>query len=553
MKNLVLRANILDENVNIEHKVLSLPLSNNMIDVMVSPKTGYILEPEDLSHGALPIQISSIDFIKSGPNVIARVLISSVINNNVSQNISLPLISNSKLNIDSFSLVDMTIEDMSRITTINTSPYLKTIKPIGESYHITCAPGETKLVLSKTITAVGNYYFNSGPNYQITGNSDRYSVREDIVRDNMNRVVSKKLNIYYTSPLGISETDNEDHIQFNFITNNKTYTRQVKPATVKEEFEIYSFDEGRKIGAEGGTKIMRVRGVPGTEFKIIVQDNNKKTYNFTTGLFENGGGMFFGTLPPAMEGKGYGESLVFVKIPKTTSAASYKTTFTTDKPIDHDAIQEAVKSTMNPTYAGEQATRDVSIAKTIDPPEEVEVETYSVMNWEIGNGGTFTISELTWDPLPYDSVTKEQMNDKIFTGKGKVGTSTNNITFSCYISSSNTDYPLILPVTQPVSAAAGTYLNQDQTGFEQIGARTNAAGTTITNDWSMTDAEVESEADFSVSAKVIGYGEANSDATADGDTYYSVLLKGTISNIKFGKSDITAKLDLLNFLKLYAV
>ena len=43
MKNLILRANILDENVNIEHKVLSLPLSNNLIDVMVSPKNGYIL------------------------------------------------------------------------------------------------------------------------------------------------------------------------------------------------------------------------------------------------------------------------------------------------------------------------------------------------------------------------------------------------------------------------------------------------------------------------------------------------------------------------------
>jgi len=83
MKNLILRANILDENVNIEHKVLSLPLSNNMVEVMISPSMGYVLEPENLSHGALPIQISSIDFIKSGPNVIARVLISSNITINI--------------------------------------------------------------------------------------------------------------------------------------------------------------------------------------------------------------------------------------------------------------------------------------------------------------------------------------------------------------------------------------------------------------------------------------------------------------------------------------
>ena len=63
MKNLILRANILDGNVNIEHKVLPLPLSNNMVEVKISPKAGYVLELENISHGALPPQISSIDFI----------------------------------------------------------------------------------------------------------------------------------------------------------------------------------------------------------------------------------------------------------------------------------------------------------------------------------------------------------------------------------------------------------------------------------------------------------------------------------------------------------
>jgi len=553
MKNLILRANILDENVNIEHKVLSLPLSNNMVEVMISPKVGYVLEPENLSHGALPLQISSIDFIKSGPNVIARVLISSNINNNISQNISLPLISQSTLNIDSFSLLDVNINDTSKVSVVSTSPYFRSIKTDGESYSITSAPGEAQLVLSKTITAINGYYFSSGPNYKITGNSNRYSVREDVVRDSMKRITSKKLNIYYTSPIDLDSTNNEDRIEFNFLTSTKTYGRKKSDATKKEEYEVYSFDEGRKIGAEGGTKIMRVRGVPGTEFKIIVQDNDKKTYNFTTGKFEAGGGMFVGTIPRTRGSSygttGYSEAVVSVVIPKSTTAKTYKTIFTTDKPIDHEALTASAKGQR--ASVEDENIKDIAIQSVINPPKEVVVDTYSVMNWEIGNGGSWTIEDLAWEPLPYTSVTESQMNDKIFTGKGKVGTSTGDIIFKCIV------YPpsdkVVRIVTQPLTDKPGTYVNQDQTAHDAIASRANAAGTTITNDWSMTDSEVASGVDFRAKTTAVGYGEPNSDATSDGDVYPAVLLSGVITGIKFGKSDVTAKLDLLNFLKQYTL
>ena len=40
MKNLILRANILDKNVDIQHKVLPLPLKTNVVELIISPKTG---------------------------------------------------------------------------------------------------------------------------------------------------------------------------------------------------------------------------------------------------------------------------------------------------------------------------------------------------------------------------------------------------------------------------------------------------------------------------------------------------------------------------------
>ena len=553
MKNLILRANILDGNVNIEHKVLPLPLSNNMVEVKISPKAGYVLELENISHGALPPQISSIDFIKSGPNIIARVLVSSNINNNVSQNISLPLISQSVLNIDSFNLLDANISDTSKVSINSISPYFRSVKTNGDLYTIDSSPGQTQLVLSKTITAINGYYFNAGPNYSITGNKDRYSVREDIVRDNMRRIISKKLNVYYTSPIGLDATNNEDIIEYNFAVSSKKYDRGVTEVTEKEDYEVYSFDEGRKIGAEGGTKIMRVRGVPGTQFKIIVQDNDKKTYNFKTGKFEAGGGMFLGTIPKTRNSvygtSGFSEAVIFVVIPKSTTAKTYKTIFTTDKPIDHALLTETIKAGRSVESASN--IKDTAIKSVVNPPEDVTVDTYSTINWEIGNGGTWTIESLEWEPLPYESVTESQMNDKIFTGKGKVGTSTGNISFKCVVHPPSDKVVRI--VTQPLTDKPGTYINQDQTGHAAIANRTNSAGTAITNDWSMTDAEVSSGVDFRANTTATGVGEPNEDLTEDGATYSAVVISGTITGIKFGSSDVTAKLDLLNFLKQYSL
>jgi hypothetical protein len=554
MKNLILKANIIDKNVNIEQKVIPMPLDNSAVELLLSPKQGYILEPEYLSHGFLPTQVSSINFVKSGPNVIAIVTMSSFLNSAVTQNVSLPLISQSKLNVDSFSLIDKTKESDDKTSSVGTSVYSKFKVDSGESYSINCKPGETKLVMSKLITAVSGFYFSSGPSYKIANNKERYSVRENVFKNSSNKVVKKIFTVYYTSPSNLEETRLEDHIEFTSTVLKIDYNKKIKPATKKEEYEIYSFDEGRKIGAEGGVKIMRVRGVPGTEFKITVQDNNLKTYNFTNGVFETGGGMFLGTIPVARKGYGYGEKKVFVKIPKTESEVSYQTSFTTDKPLDHELIQLVAKSAQVKAsgdvaaIATLAAPRPIDVEKAVKAPVLVEVKTYSTLNWEFGNGGAFTIEELDWGPHPSEIKTSDLIKSKIFTGKGGAGDSSENINFNLVVRPTNTE-SFVFAEREALSDKPGTYVNWDS-GSEKAAALTSG-GVNIPNDWYMSASDIESGASFAAKVKVKGIG-ASKDAS--GNTIFpAVQLEGSLSEIIHGKTDVTAKLDLLNFLTIQAL
>ena len=553
MKNLILRANILDKNVDIQHKVLPLPLKTNVVELIISPKTGYILSTSNLSHGLLPSQIDEITFLQSGTRVIARVTISQNINNKVSHNVSLPIMSQSVLNIDSFKLTDRGFKTKKGIVSSSLSSFPKTTGVNSETYNISSTPGETTLVLSKNLRAVGNYYFQKNPSYSITGNNNRYTIREESFTDSKNRLIGKKFNVYYTSPLGLDQTDNEDFIDFNFNITTKQYGRKKRAATVKEEYEIYSFSEGRKIGAEGGIKTMRVRGVPGTEFKIILQDGDKKTYNFDTGVFEAGGGMFLGTIPPARIGTGYGESLVYARIPRSPNNSTIKTIFTTDKPIDHLAIQQAVESTRDDSIVVPPVSSANPVIAAVTSPETVSVDedikVYSVLNWSFGNGGAFTLDKLTYDPLDVKK-SEEAILEKgaVITTKAKQGASTSPINFTAVVSATASDSNLQIE-RQPLFDKVGGFVNWDS-GANKENALTST-GAVIPNDWYMSTEDVESTAKYTIAVRTRGIGKSVDVSGAT--TYPQVEISGYISGITHGSKDVESKLDLLNFLTIKAL
>ena len=137
-----------------------------------------------------------------------------------------------------------------------------------------------------------------------------------------------------------------------------------KIATKKEEYKIYSIDQGRKIGSEGGIKRIIVRGVVGTPFKILVSNSSNHTYNVKTGVFEAGGGMIEGVIPKGLSRSHYGETKISVKIPRTTTTETITVRLIDDTPVDHTLIESPAdaEKAINTTSGGAQVTKSNAIA-----------------------------------------------------------------------------------------------------------------------------------------------------------------------------------------------
>ena len=507
MANLILRANILNENINIQHKVLSLPLDNNKVELSISPKANYTIRAEQFSHGLLPSQISTMSFSQVGKNVIAIIDVSEHINNKVPQNVSLPIMADAKLNIDSFKLVDLTFEKDNIIFQGNSS-FFKSTNSDKDTYSVNVKLGEKILVLSKTIASTNGFYFNVEPTYGISGNSNRYTSVERSYKNTAGNITRKTFDIYYSAPLDLLEETMEDTIRFSASVTEKGDRNFNKVVTKKEDYEIYSFDGGRTIGTMGGNKVMKVRGVPGSQFKIILQNDDKKTYNFDTGVFEHGGGMLLGEIPQAVDNLGYGEYIVIAKIAKSSTNSSIKTIFTTDAPIDHNLLKDKL----------EKDKLETSVATAYDP--KIKASTTPIFEDResfIASRFTFAFSGTGLEVEKLISTLTSNFTDTtILTEYGNYNESTDNISFTSTVSS--TDLSKVINIDrQPLST-----------------------------DWTQSPTTVGGS--YVTDTSVASYGPLNAAGRST-----SVTLKGQITGLKYGKGDSTITLALTNFLTLHSI
>ena len=523
MANIILRANIANKNVRVEYKVLPLPLSNNDVELIISPLDGVSIQRQNFSHGLLPKQIQVLTFEQLGNNVVAKIKLNPNINSKITQNISLPIISKSRHIIDKFRLVDNTNLNNSNIIVNTTSSLNKSVEKNKTVYSIANTIGNKILVLSKTITTTNKNYFVKEPNYNIIGNKERYTSTVSVKKNN-NNIVSKTFDIYYTSPDDINALNNEDTISFEAQTFEPAQPGfQTKTVTKKEDYEIYSFDAGSDLGSAGGIKRMVAKGVPGSKFKILLQDSSKKTYNFKTGVFELGGGMLEGTIPPVVGTNGYGEFVVYAKIPKSTAANQISTNFINDKPIDHEELlkltkEKGIDSALSSMGVSKIKTEKINIASSI---------TFSLFS--------------TGFTIPY---TNAAGTANLVVGPGKYGQEGEDATFDVVLRAATAQ--IIRIERQPLHSTTEAYVNWDS-GSDKDEALTSA-GVTIPNDWYVADAK---SAKYNIKAQCIGIGDRPSDTYADG--YTEVRIKGTISGITFGTDDIAPSLDLLNFLTLQSL
>ena len=532
MPNLVLKSNTADRTFIVQHKILPMPVQPGIVELVITPLPNYTIDAKDFTAGLLPRQISNIKFVNLGKKVIAKVYIRSVIDLNETLNLSLPISGQSFVKKETFNVSTTTNAD-ERIIVVNSSTHPRSVDGNNITYNISNDLGKKILLFSKKFTVTGDDNFLTPPSYSIKNKNTNYTVVSRIKKGMKNKIISKTFDVFYTSSKVVSRNLHSE-ISFNAKISTPKIKVSKKIATKKEEYKIYSVNQGRKIGSEGGIKKIRVKGVPGTPFKVLVSNASNNTYNTKTGVFEAGGGMIEGIIPSKAFGRHFGEAKINVNIPRTTTTETITVKFIDDAPIDHTLIKspaDADKIT-NITSGGVQAIASNAIA------------TLSVK-------ATATNGGVAWIGLP---VVVEGGGDPVttlFLGKGNAEhltfkePQTSKFAFTVKTTGA-TGQDFIKIVRQPLfempTGGTDNFLDWDSDETKKALAQ-QADGTPIPSDWNFSsDAALASGLKVTIKARVKGVG------TIKYAGYSEVIISGSISVHNTGNIDSDVSLKLLNFL-----
>jgi len=524
IKSVILRAKLKNLNVIIDQVSSAVSKQSNVVEVLILPKTGYKIQPEDFSVGYLPKGVARIDFEKEKDFVIAVVVLNVDQINDNNNVIDLPISVKVRATHHEVEISEHIGGNSDIITTHITNFPISKIAG-KTTYKVKNQLGKKTLIFTRRFVVVNGSEFDRKPSFIINKNKERF----DVVTKSTKRTVEFK--VYYTSPVEILDYDEVESITFS--TNSRkikrsesapvmseipqgysqaatTITYGSSNESVQEEsnFQIYSFDAGRKIGPSGGVRKIRIKGVPGTPFKLMLQDSNFKTYNFKTGAYEEGGGMLEAVIPRPRMGVTYGEYLASVKVPRSTGAISYSDRLIKDIPIDHTKIQSVELANLETT------------GKT-DILEATKVAKAATITFGLDTTGSFST---TFENLVF--------------GPGDLGTSTTGkvVTFKV---SAPAGYSIAI-ARQPLTATPGTEFTAWTSGDKTTLLSAGSSGTVIENDWSNTRVIAGDTESSTMTAKI-------SLGPSDGRS-----VKGTmnIGTMVFGEANNTYNLKLLNFLTL---
>jgi hypothetical protein len=121
------------------------------------------------------------------------------------------------------------------------------------------------------------------------------------VKDDKKRIIKKTYTLSYKFPSKITTIKTLDIISFTATTVLIKKARITKTTVDKiDEHKIHSIQVSPSVAGNDQRKRFTVRGRPGTPFSVLVQDQDKKIYNFKTGQFAEDGSMFSGIIPPGI-------------------------------------------------------------------------------------------------------------------------------------------------------------------------------------------------------------------------------------------------------------
>ena len=336
MAKIILRARPVN-SYTVETKTIDTPdkkpVNINSVELVITPVKGNTIDAKDFTFGVLPNIISNISYYNTDSAISTANKVVAVVNfNNESIstgfiNLNLPISGLSRVTSKTLLLTEVNNIDKNVLVSTTTIGSVESTNIITNSriHRITSLRAGSVKVLTKKYSIPNGYVFVKEPSYSVSGNG--YSVSVNKVRDYNGVVKEVTFNVVYNFPELNPMSEIKNTITFTASSKEEVVDREVFTAVKDEDYKIYNVDLGRKIGSEGGVKNIKINGVPGTKFKILVQDTNKKLYDFKRGGFRTGAkrGFLEGIIPPAERGFGYGTYNAYVKIDPSTTANTITT------------------------------------------------------------------------------------------------------------------------------------------------------------------------------------------------------------------------------------
>ena len=350
MAKIIIRANIVDRNFLIEQRVIDVNIGSSTkiptTSLAITPIGKAIIAAEDFYTGILEDNIKSINFSQSGSKVMANVDFYEFTPDSQLSIINLPISGFIKITTSSIKLIESSPIDNNIVS--STSSYGITSSGIANANtvveHIVSGDaGQTVNVLTKSFTVPSGFTFVELPNYKMSNSASGYRIKSIPTKDAKGVITSMTFHVTYTFTT-VLRAEKVDTITFSY--SKKEAKQYITAATKKSEEKIYSMSTGKEIGPEGGSKMVIVRGLPGSSFKIMTKNSNNEGYNYTTGAFGNFDGFLKGTIPPARPGYGYGEFRANIIVPASTTGETVTTRIDSGAVIDH---KELVKYIKDPT------------------------------------------------------------------------------------------------------------------------------------------------------------------------------------------------------------
>ena len=581
MAKLVLKTNLINVNFVVEQKTIEV--QNNVvttpdpIDILISPINSYAIDAFDFNVGGLPSLIKSIIFNNKGNNVIATVSFNSFKINQAFQSVYLPISGQAFLNTNKFTITE-TLPKQSNVFILEKNIIPGVLKSTSDSqtvkeYSLQGAPGTYGPILIKEFSVPDGFYFSEEPSYSLsTANRKNYTVSSEVTRDN-NRVIKKRITVNYSFPYRRFSTILNDSISFSYraVEIKESHTNLIQTGE-KLNKKIYSIDTGVNPGPGGGTKQITVRGVPGTPFKILVQDSNNAAYNFEDGIFGNGSGMLEGIIPNAVPGLAYGEFRKVVTVPPSATPIIVKTNLITEDEIDHEALAKESDSSIHTPKAKGSIT-NVSYEATIKTNGGIYVKMHD------GGGGILFDRPWLFKEEPDAGLMREYGTDDLI--RIVDGYNIQNLKFSSSIGEALLDNPFknregfeikrlsfllttdadnkyIIINRQPKFNQSADFVRWDSAYDGELTKSFDSSGTEILTDWGNIRANPDETLDFGehrldIRTSVVPTEDAFERETGVSGTPLAYSQLAIYINLQgvAGSSNITPELNLHNFLSIH--